>query len=308
MSNHTLSVSGTRLLLDGAPFPFQGLSFFNALYNPAFNVDNDERLRWLRKFKANGINALRVWCQWDYVEPRAFVDTAADATLYTPDGDVREDRFATLSNLIDLIDIQGMTIELTLFSHEKEPNLGLPALENATRQMTRLLKPHRNLILQIWNEDSTDVIRLGEIAKMEDAQRIITNSPGFSDELGDEAQNTLMDVLTPHTNRQSPDGFWVVAPGQIELLLRRYQKPVIDDEPARNGIAQFGGVPGAQPWQHIAQARRVRAVGGYYLYHHDMFQKPYGFPATPPSGIPDPDFSPYHRQVFDFLRDFPATP
>lgn len=308
MSTHTLSVAGTKLLLDGAHFPFQGLSFFNALYNPMFNRSDDDRLQWLRNFYSNGINALRVWCQWDYVEPRAFVDTAADATLYTPDGHVREDRFAIIANLLELIDAQGMTIELTLFSHEKEPNLALPALVRATRQMTRLLKPHRNLILQIWNEDSTDVIRLGEIAKGEDAQRIITNSPGFSDVLGDEAQNTLMDVLTPHTNRQSPDGFWVIAPQQIELLIRQYKKPVIDDEPARNGIAQFGGVPNAQPWQHIEQAKRVRAVGGYYVYHHDMFQKPRGFQATPPSGIPDPDFSPYHRQVFDFLRDFPAVP
>jgi hypothetical protein len=29
----------------------------------------------------------------------------------------------------------------------------------------------------------------------------------------------------------------------------------------------------------------------------------YGSPAIPPSGIPDPDFSPFHRQVFDYLRD-----
>jgi len=34
-----------------------------------------------------------------------------------------------------------------------------------------------------------------------------------------------------------------------------------------------------------------------------MFQTGYSSPAIPPSGIPDPDFSPFHRQVFDHLRD-----
>ena len=41
--------------------------------------------------------------------------------------------------------------------------------------------------------------------------------------------------------------------------------------------------------------------GGYVTYHHDMFQTGAGTPAVPPSGIPDPEFSPYHRQVFEFL-------
>ena len=36
-----------------------------------------------------------------------------------------------------------------------------------------------------------------------------------------------------------------------------------------------------------------------------MFQTEYGSPAVPPSGIPEPEFSPYHRAVFEFiaLRD-----
>ena len=45
-----LEIEGTRLLLDGQPFSFQGLSFFNAIYNPTFNRSADERMRWLRTF------------------------------------------------------------------------------------------------------------------------------------------------------------------------------------------------------------------------------------------------------------------
>lgn len=32
-----------------------------------------------------------------------------------------------------------------------------------------------------------------------------------------------------------------------------------------------------------------------------MFQTGYGTPAIPESGVPHPDFSVYHRPVFDFL-------
>ncbi|MEO6063417.1 MAG: hypothetical protein ABIQ99_15905 [Thermoflexales bacterium] len=306
MTQSTLSVSGTRLLLDGQHFPFQGLSFFNALYNPTFNHSPDDRAAWMMKFRATGINALRVWCQWDYTPPRSFVDTGPDQTLYSAQGDVIENRYAILVSLLDLADGLDMTTMVTLFSHEKEPNLPIPALERAAGQMVRLLKPHRNLLLQVWNEDSTHILRLIDIIRAEDASRVVTSAPGFSDDFGDDAQNAALDALTPHTNRQSPDGFWNVAPGQLETLLRRWNKPVIDDEPARNGIAQFGGRPDAQPWQHIEQIKRVRALGGYHVYHHDMFQLPYGSAATPPHGIPDPDFSPYHRQVFDYLRDNPG--
>src|SRR2546428_8917696 len=61
---HELSISGTRFLLDGKPFPYTGISFFNAIYNPAFNQSSEERVRWLRKFQRYGINVLRVWSQW----------------------------------------------------------------------------------------------------------------------------------------------------------------------------------------------------------------------------------------------------
>jgi len=224
--------------------------------------------------------------------------------MYTPDGDIRDDHFQTLASIIEAADSLEMGIEVTLFSHEKQPNLPIPVQEQGARGMAQRLLPYRNLILQIWNEDSTEVARYYEAIKAVDPDRIITNSPGGSSVLGDEAHNRLLDLLTPHTVRRGVDRFWEVAPQQIASLLEQYEKPVIDDEPARTGTVQFGGIEGGtQPEQHIEQIERVQAVGGYHTYHHDMFQTGHGSPAVPPSGIPDPDFSPFHRQVFDYLRD-----
>lgn len=303
-ATHELTIAGTRLLFDGRPFFYQGLSFFNAIYNPTFNRGPADRVRWLRHFKDNGVNALRVWCQWDFAPPRTFVDVAPDHTIYTAAGDVRDEHWRTLAALLDAADDEAMVVEVTLFSHEKDPNLPVEAREVGARQMADRLRPYRHVILQIWNEDSTDVARHVAAIKAVDPRRVVTNSPGFAGVLGDDAQNRTLDLLTPHTARGNVDRFWEVAPRQIAGLLERYRKPVIDDEPARTGLRQFGGIAGGTtPEQHIEQIRRVRAAGGYHLYHHDMFQRTYGDPATPSTGLPDPDFSPFHRRVFDYLRD-----
>jgi hypothetical protein len=88
---------------------------------------------------------------------------------------------------------------------------------------------------------------------------------------------------------------------------------VVDDEPARNGTSRFGGPKDTtSPYDHILQIQRVWDIGGYITYHHDMFQTGYGTPAIAPSGIPDPEFNPYHRQVLEFIalraRYMPAFP
>jgi hypothetical protein len=304
-ATRVLGIEGTRLALGGEPFPYTGLSFFNALYNPVFNRDADGRRRWLQKFRDNGVNALRVWCQWDFAPPRTFIDVTPDRSMYTDAGQIQEEPLERLIALIEAVDGVGMVLEVTLFSHEKLPNLPPDALERGARALTERLVPYRNLVIQLWNEDSTEWRRLFEAVKAADPGRLVTSSPGVANVLGDDEQNAAYDLLTPHTIRRSPDAtFWEVAPRQIASLIERFGKPVVDDEPARNGPVQFGGIEGGtRPEWHVEQIRRVREVGGYPTYHHDMFQYGYAAPTTPPTGVPDPDFSPFHRKVFDYLRD-----
>jgi len=304
MTSPVLSIDGTRLLLDGQPFYFQGLSFFNAIFNPSFNRSDADRLRWLQAFQRNGISALRIWCEWDFPPERTFVDTGPTQSLYTPEGDIREEHWQKLEAILTAMRGLGMVAEVTLFVQEKRPYLPVSVQERAARAMAERLLPHRDLILQIWNEESLEVARYFHAIKSVDPARLVTNSPGIANVLGDEDQNRMLDLLTPHTVRHSTEPFWEVAPRQIAALLDRFAKPVIDDEPARTGIVQYGGIEGGtRPEQHIAQIIAVRGLGAYHTYHHDMFQRPYGDPATPPEGLPNPDFSPFHRQVFDYLHD-----
>lgn len=303
-----ISVSDTRFTMDGKPFPYTGVSFFNALYNRPFNASSEERIEWLRKFQKYGVNVLRVWCQWD--NGRGFVDAGPGRTMYHPDGRLREQPLATLKAILADADTVGTVVELVLFSHESyRENIRLGPTES-TRAVTALtdeLRPYRNVTFQIWNEHTDDhVLPLVKTIKSLDNTRLVTNSPGFAGVLGDAAHNAALDYLTPHTTRQGSGRPWEIAPREIEYLLTRYRKPVVDDEPARNGTPQFGGPREAtSPYDHILQIWQVWRLGAYITYHHDMFQTGSGSPAVPASGIPDPEFSPYHRQVFQFiaLRD-----
>jgi hypothetical protein len=123
--------------------------------------------------------------------------------------------------------------------------------------------------------------------------------------MGKDEHNRVLDYLTPHTTRQSgaPEGkTWLVAPREIRSLIEKYRKPVVDDEPGRNGTNQFGGPrEKTHPQDHVIHTWEIWKAGGYATYHHDMFQLGYGSSSVPPSGIPDPEFSPYHRVVFEFL-------
>ena len=290
-------------MLDGRPFPFTGISFFNAIYNPAFNNSSVERRQWMDKFRRYGINTLRIWAQWD--SGRGYADDCKTCTLYHPDGSLRQEHVRRLKEIIADAREMDMVIELVLFSQESwHANIryGAPEADRAVAAVARELAPHRNLAIQIWNEFSERVLDHLKTVKSVDPNRLVTSSPGGSGVLGDRAQNEALDYLTPHTSRQNAGPHWEIGPREIEYLLKRYRKPVVDDEPARNGTPNFGGPrETTYPFDQILQIFQVWQLWAYIVYHHDMFQTGYGTPAVPPHAIPDPEFSPYHRRALEFI-------
>ena len=300
-NTQSIAIDGTGFRLGGKPFLFQGLSFFNAIFNSSFNESAESRARWLAKFRDNGISVLRVFGQWDC--GKGWVDALPTSTLYEPDGCLRQEPLGRLKGIAQAADAHDMVIELSIFGYHSNVRLSRASRAAALQELTPEMTPYRNLIFQIWNEDSEDVLGHLETIKAIDPERLVTNSPGFADNLGDEAQNSALYLLTPHTVRRGE--FWVEAPKQIAMLLEQYGKPVVDDEPARAGTGRYSGrtqeAP-TTPAQHITHIVGTQGAGGHSTYHHNMFQYGYGHPETPPDGIPDPDFSPFHRQVIDHLR------
>ena len=298
-----ITVDGTGFRLDGQPFPYTGVSFFNAIYNPAFNKSRPDRQAWVAKFRRYGVNVLRVWCQWD--NKRGFVDASPEATMYHSDGSLRDKPLATLKEILADCEAAGVVVELALFAQESwrdDIRLSDPAMDKAVEHLARALLPHRNLALQIWNEKDHRVPEAVAIVRRVDPKRLVTNSPGVAGVLGSDEENRLLDYLSPHTSRQGKGRTWELAPREVAGLIAKFNKPVVDDEPARNGTNKFGGPKDATfPTDHVLHVWEVWKVGGHPTYHHDMFQTGYGTPACPPSGVPDPEFSLYHRAVFEFL-------
>ncbi len=71
----------------------------------------------------------------------------------------------------------------------------------------------------------------------------------------------------------------------------RYTTRGIHEQTEQEGSTLLTTTAGREVWKR----------GGYVIYHHDMFQTGYDTPAVPPHGIPDPEWDPYHRSVFEFL-------
>jgi hypothetical protein len=299
-----LVVKGTKFERAGEHFEYTGISFFNALFNKDFNASQQERKGYLQKFHNHGINVLRVWCQWD--NARGFVDAGKGQSLYKNDGNLDGVVLGRLTNLLEDAEAMDMVVLLVLFSRESW-NEGIileeGASELAVGELAKRLKPHRNLIFQIWNEHDYRTVDYLKIIKSIDPMRLVTNSPGYAGVLGSPQENLALDFLSPHTSRND-DRHWEIAPDEVRYLLTKYQKPVVDDEPARKGTPQFGGpkTP-THASDHIIHTYTIWKEGGYVIYHHDMFQTGYGTEPIPQNGIPLPGFSKYHDEVFEFLKN-----
>ena len=301
---NVISLKGTNFEMNGKPFEFTGVSFFNAIYNTEFNKSSKDRQLWIKKFNDYGINVFRVWCQWD--NSLGLIDAGKDQTMYMSDGSLKNDVLGTLQEVLKDADDQGTVLLLALFSRESwRENIRLSDLasDRAVAELTKALKPYRNLVFQVWNEHNYRTLDYLKIIKQIDPDRIVTNSPGYSGDLGSQDENFKLDYLSPHTSRED-ENHWEIASKEIAYLIQKFNKPVVDDEPARNGTFHFGG-PKIQtlPLDHILHIYNVWKVGGYVIYHHDMFQTGYGNEAIPINGIPSPGFSAYHDQVFNILKE-----
>ncbi len=114
-----------------------------------------------------------------------------------------------------------------------------PAGEQITRHVVGVaerLAPYRNVVVQLWNEVSTEWEGLLRAVNGTDPQRRVTSSPGVANVLGSDEHNAAMDLLTPHTVRRSAERpFWEVAPEQVASLIARWNKPVIGGTAAGGG-------------------------------------------------------------------------
>ncbi len=201
-----LQIKGTRFEMNGKPFEYTGISFFNAIYNEEFNRNSSTRQAWMQKFLDSGINVLRIWCQWD--NAHGFIDAGEGRTIFKEDGTIKPEQLQTIKAMIMDADEKGMVILLVFFSRESwNENLRLSdkASENAVSILARELKPFGNVVFQVWNEFNYRTIEYYKIIKSIDKERLVTNSPGYAGDLGSLEENRVMDFFVPsHFTKNQP--------------------------------------------------------------------------------------------------------
>lgn len=230
-----IEINGINFTLNKLPFSYRGISFFNALYNPAFNKSKEEQINWLKKLNNNGITVLRIWAEWN--NSLGFIDACDSCIIYNRDGSLRPFYFDRLKSLLDASASLDMVIEYVFFSSESKGNkLNDEAANRAIQNITRELIDYRNLVFQIWNEHDYRVADYYKIIKQIDSDRLVSNSPGGGGTLGSDEHNELLDFLTPHTSRHGKH--WEKVGEEIGGLIKKFNKPVVDDEPARSGTRE----------------------------------------------------------------------
>ena len=98
-----IAIKDTHFTLDGKPFEFFGVSFFNALYNPTFNQSESVRVEWLQKFRNTGITVLRIWGEWN--NKMGLADAADSCILYNRDGTLKSIYLTRFPNVVDMQDV-----------------------------------------------------------------------------------------------------------------------------------------------------------------------------------------------------------
>ena len=307
-TKHEITVSGTCFLLNGNPFPYTGISFYNAIYNPSFNESSAARRKSLQKF-----SEIRHQCPArlfavgsedvpgsTFARTARYISATERCARRTPHGSRRSWRMPMP---------WAWWFELEVFQHQswRQGTLGglkkerAKSVERALPLLTRELLPYRNLTFQLWGEMTFRTVEYTKLIKATDPKRLVTNSPGGSGVLGTRAGDEALDYLAPHTTRQTGGRHWEIAPNEFTYLLSRYRKPVVDDEPARNGTHMLAGrPPRTYPFDQILQMYQVWKAGGMSTITTTCSRPATGRRPYRPRRS-RPRFNPYHRAVLEFI-------
>ena len=211
LSAATLAVDGERLLVDGRPAKLWGVRTASASQTDSATA---HLIAQLDDYLRHGINAVTVFYQGSsggYSNP-----FSADGSAIAPDHQARLDR------IIRACDARGVVVIVGIF-YQRSDYLRTPAAwENATRTVVRALRPHRNVILNLANEqnssqyrdsnpvfdigDPAALLRLCDLVHREDPSRLV-GAGGYDHEknivLG---RAPAVDVLLFDTNGPEDSG------------------------------------------------------------------------------------------------------
>jgi hypothetical protein len=142
----TVGIQGRRFTLDGRPFDMWGIRVAGASQNQAVT---DQLLAQLDTYRAHGVNTVSVYymgCASGYSDP------------FTPDGrGIAADHRRRMQAIIRAADERGMVVIVGIFYQRSDtPQLrDWEAARTAVETVAVDLRPHRNVILNLANEQNS---------------------------------------------------------------------------------------------------------------------------------------------------------
>jgi hypothetical protein len=297
----SLTVEGTRFVVNGKPCFLLGISYYGGLgaSEDSIRKDLDDAQRY-------GFNWLRLWATW--------AGFGNDVSAVGTNGGPREPFLGKLKWLVAECDRRGLVVDITL-NRGKESRSSpaggwvadLASHQRAVETLVTVLKPQRNWYLDLANEHdvrdaryvpAAELKALRELVRRLDPARLVTASFGGHDLDEQEMRESLveigLDFLTPHRPRTAD------SPRQTEAQTRAaiatmdrlgHLAPVHYQEPFRRG---YGG------WQPVAEdylvdLRGAMAGGAAGWCFHNGAQN--GVPASQPRR----SFDLHHKRLFDQL-------
>ena len=149
---HVLTIEGNRFKLDGKAFDMWGIRVASASQSQKVT---DHLIQQLDTYKAHGVNTVAVYYMGS---------SGGNSDPFTPDGrSVDPEHQNRMNQIIEACDARGMVAVVGIF-YQMKPVQGVmnpvhlrnwDACTEAIRTVTRNLKHHKNIIINIANEQNT---------------------------------------------------------------------------------------------------------------------------------------------------------
>lgn len=272
-----LTVDGPGFRLDGRPLKLWGVRTASASQTPEATR---HLIAQLDAYRAHGLNAVAVFYQGSsggYSNPFSADGTSVDSAHH-----------ARMVEILAACERRGMVVIVGIFYQRADFLRTAAAWENAVRSVTRLLRPHRHVILNLANEqnsslyrDSNPVFDLGDPARLialcelvhaEDPRRIVGAGGYDHDKNIALGRARSVDALLFDTNGPEDSGALhdrFVAAGVSS-------KPIVNVEQfgAYSGKADFPKTPGvftaANRALFLREVEAARTRPGLHTFFFDV--------------------------------------
>jgi len=248
-----LQIRGTHFIrADGTPFDWRGITAFRLL-------------EMIARGRAGEAEAFLDWCSSQGLTVVRVLTMAKILFALSPD----EGR-AALPRLLEMAEKRGVYVEIVALADTAEIAVDI---DRHVREIGAIAAKHANAIVEIANEPvhRTQAKRIQDPAEVERLRKLVPSVVPVALGAADDERFASADYATVHFWRDGGDDGWehVRALANGVQLLRKWGKPVVNDEPIGAGDKSDPGRRDDEPERFRALALLSRMIGVGATFHYE---------------------------------------